>query len=51
MARTTDSRAFTTEEGSNSSILHFVQGKTECDISQPGGLAPRAMQVLLLKSE
>lgn len=45
MARTTGSRAFMTKEGSNSSILHFGQRKPECDISQPGGLAPKATQV------
>lgn len=46
MARTTGNRAFMTKEGSNSSILHFVQHKTEYDISQPGGLVPRQLESL-----
>lgn len=46
MARTTGNRAFMIKEGSNSSILHFVQHKTEYDISQPGGLVPRQLELL-----
>lgn len=46
MARTTGNRAFMTKEGSNSSILHFVWHKTEYDISQPGGLVPRQLELL-----
>lgn len=46
MARTTGNRAFMTKEGSNSSILHFAQHKTEYDISQPGGLVPRQLELL-----